>query len=261
MTPSMASLLLTNDRTSQKKMLSSAFFVEQMFRICMFYRSLVQAYVIGEAIARDVTIDKLDYPERLISGIKRCWPQNDIAHSTKNEKEVFSFLSDAAVFLGAEGTEIISQLQDLYSDSMDPSIKSTNEIDDETYIEVLRTFTLLAVTHVDLQEMKFSFPFEPNNIQSNRFKINCSPFIFFCQKRSVSEQLTDANMTGGLTLVSVRKGEKNGDLSLDLTEFHRNSTGKGYLIRTIRRQASKDEKLYQICRVLGMDTEWYEMDD
>lgn len=262
MTPSLASLLLTESPDVQKRFLSGIQWEDSVYRICLFYRALIQAYVIGAAMDKDCTVDELGYPAPLCRAIKSSWPLKDVKQKEKNKYEIFSFLNDAVMFLGEDGREFLSDFFDSYSQAAAPGNRSAYVLDAEDLLEIFRVFPLLACTEVDLNSMKFSFPSDLARPHGYRFSINCAPFMYFVQaQEGESESVVEYPTSQGMILVSARRGEKNGDLLFDLADLHTVKNAHVNSYRSIRRQAPKDEKLYQICRALGMDTDWYEMDD
>ncbi len=263
MTPSIASLLLTESPDVQAELLSSKMWDGPLTRFCMFYRALVQAYVIGLAIHRDCTVDELKCSPRLRRAVRTFWPNEDdkTASTRENESEVFSFLFDAEEFLDANGRQILNSLHLKLKERKTPGNRDSFVMNEQRYMTLFSSFYLLARAEVDLAQMKFSFPVDPADMNSERFTVHCAPFIYCVQQHARGETVVESFTNEGMALVSVKRGEKNGDLLFGFVELHTAKTTKALNYRTVRRHVPRDENLYQICRALGMDTDWYEMDD
>ncbi len=249
-------LIFTDKPNIQRKMLAGRSLIRTSYRICCFYVSLVQAYIIGEAIYRDCRVTELGYPEKLIDAVCRNWPIGSGTEISQNSKTVFSTLMDISAsaisgIVSENSALVFKKFRETYKKFEDDDYRDkNNDWDDADILALLKAFSLLSCTEVDFEALRFIFR------NKTDFTVSCDPFVVFYENDYRVGRKTDE----GYSLVSVKKGEKNGELILNVTELQKRCSSSQE-IRPIRRQASKDENLRMICKALGMNTEWYEVEE
>lgn len=256
-TESVARLVFSDDTAIQDNMLATRSLVRSSFRICLFYTTLIQAYIIGKAINSDCTINELDYPSGVIEQIKLRW-SFDEQKMSDSSGSVISFLKDCAAngksdLMDESAAYILRAFNEMYQ-SYESNARTKDQMGDNDFILLLKAFPLLSKTEIDFQNKKFCFL----STDGMKFEMSCSPFVFFFNRKtnSIVQNKTDEI----LVFTSLKKSERNGELSFHVSELQISEYAKWH-VETIHRKIAKDENLYMICKAVELDTDWYEIDE
>lgn len=225
------------------------------YNICLLYSALIQAYVIGKAIQKECTIFGLGFPPRAIDTIKYCW-SIDSTYDLAQDDMIFSFLLDWAgcgnrEIMGENAAQIISAIRDTHK-LYTKNARVIQTISEQTFLYFLASLPLLHSTQLDFHNQKIIIDTSTTYIETK-----CSPYISFWNTET--ERTVDRQTPNCYILTSIDQGDRNGEPCFNIAELNSHNTK----IRTkqIRRQIANNENLLMVCKAVGIQTDWYPIDD
>lgn len=253
--PSLLTLLFGNNRRNMIRAFVPSSLAQTSYKLCLFYTALIQAHIIGKAISLDTTIEQCGYPSAVVSGIQKSWASGTDLLSKSN---VFSFLETCMRtgdnrIVGTDGAGIIDKIKGYYDKYKQGAAKTTDFMKDELFCELLRAMPLYSSTTLDEETLKFVF----SDVDGSEFSIKCSPFITFLNEQN--DMAIQEYSQHFSVLISVEKGRKTGELVFKIANLHTYVYDQAP--QRITRNAAKNENLRLICKTVGIDADWYSVED
>ena len=252
----MVDIILSADEDTQEERLEFSSRIHTAYRVCMVYSTLVQAYIIGKAIRRGVTVDELTYRKTAAKILKFWNPEADAPFIEMSEFSIlFDIVDDGDPEIVNENTkECLTRIRNEYKRYLDPRIRYTNTLTDADFKSFLASLPLLSTTNITADGFKLSFPGE-----AERFEIKCPPFItYWNEKRATAvDSSTAASDNCAATLIAVKKGINDSELRMDIALLDDSSKLK---IKTVR-YAANNEYLRMICNAVKHHIEWSPVND
>ncbi len=251
--------LLLNDEEEVDEDLFPHVFPYKAFNIGLLYTALVQAYTLGLAIKKGVTLRELNgvgYPR----SIRDFWHSDGNANpyrsgSHEGKMWVFSFLNectkctDKNVFDGK--AEMIAKAQ--------TAVEKTKNTGNRVYLDsagfegLICALPLLRVTEMDWQKMCFVFHTE----NEGSFEMDCRPFLFFGDEEL--ETLSNVRTPYCHVMSSIENGERHGQFFVNT--YLLNDLDFEFSLKPIRWQVARNETLRMILKTLEISEEWLSVEE
>ena len=217
------------------------------YNICHFYAVLIQAYYITLAYDSETTIYQIPESVGISDTIKKLWVnKNQLDFSNKGS--VFSFVIECSKKCSSdvirnknEIIELISFIRYLLEQG-----RQSIALDDESLLLLLDSFELLKKCKIE--ENTLVFESEGEKV----LRTSTTPYLFFSRATGNGQRKT-------YIFVSALQGERNQEIIAKAVEL--NSKDKEPRTYSKRLNISEREDMRAICRALGIDTNWYSVDD
>ncbi len=257
--PSVADFLFNlNDTNGAKMLRSPARWPRTAYNICLLYSSLIQAFVIGKALDRsnkeeNFTVKDLNISETAKKAFEDYWTV-DSNKDLADELSVISFLMS---WCNCGMDEIIGEknaiipISAAYSEYI--SHTSRGSLTEEQFINFLRALPLLRYTELDLDEQKITF-----NTGTEHIETKCVPFISFWDEKAA--HTVAQKTTNCYVFTSVSSSDVRDELVFNSVQLNSRSSDKPRTKR-FRRKVAKNESLKALCRVVGIEAEWFPIEE
>ena len=261
-TPSLAEVLF-GDESRVKRALSPMTLAKEVHEVCLFYTAIVQAYLVGIAQQRGVTIKELVEYKDVVELIYDEWTKDDTKENIEKKQEekksesettkkCFSFILTCSMagyesLVAPNKQEFIKYLRILYGNITNDDIRQSDTVlSEEYFIEFLKILPLLSKTEIDKKNRKIII-----TTKDNKVECDIAPYlVFFNSEGEFTPRVTD----NVYVITSVKKGERDDELKFNYIKI--NSAGKDPITTCLRRRVAGSDNLIMICRAIGVETLW-----
>lgn len=247
--PSVADILIGDDDNDRILNLNKTGVNRLAYNVCLFYSVLIQAYYISLAIDSGTDIYHFKDTANISDIIKNLWINENKLDFT-NEGSVFSFIIECSkkcppsvIKNGEELISLISYLRTILNQG-----RHNDTLDDEDLIQLLDSFELLKKCQVKRSANILTFETPSGKI----LRTSTTPYLFFVKRKNNAGRRP-------YVFVSAIRGERNQEIVAKAVEL--NSRDKKPRLYTKRLNISDREDMRAICRAMGIDTNWYTVDD
>ncbi|MBQ3572824.1 MAG: toll/interleukin-1 receptor domain-containing protein [Clostridia bacterium] len=249
--------VLFGDEFNREIALMSDILPKTVHEVCLFYSTLVQAYVIGVAHKKGVTVTELEEYGHVSEMLTYLWSPEKKADIDKGET-IFSFITDCSLVGGGElvsesATALIGELCDAYKKITARKRIVNSPVSGAKFIEFIKALPLLRQCEIDVKNNKLT-------IDNGKYRIecNCSPYFVFIEynEETGGERIISEITENCYLFTSSERGERDGELLFNYSKL--NSSNKEGLKKRICRKVSDNENLILICKAIGIETQWYE---
>lgn len=257
--PSVAEFLFNlNDDMGIRMLRSPTKWPRTAYNICLLYSALIQAFVIGKAlnesnVNENFTIEDLNISRSALNSLKSYWnveEKKDLA----DELSAISFLiswCNCGIDEIIGDQSAISPITSAYSKYL--SQASLGSLTEEQFMNFLRALPLLRYTTLDLKEQKIIFDTGKEHIETK-----CVPFITFWDEKvshTVAKQTTNCYI-----FTSVSASEEYDELIFNGIQLNSYNADKPK-IKRIRRNVTRNESLKALCKIVGMESDWFPIEN
>lgn len=226
--------------------------------ILWFYFGLIQCYCFAEAYNNTKKLNECTTDTKASGALLDIW-NVDKQNTFSSDGHLFSYLIDCssvddAVLFNTQSRDALIAIRDICAAASANSRELLGQIEDESILEFFDALPLLRTSVFSPENMTFCFS------SFSGFVIKSSPFISFLDFSVDAEgEPVDRTTLDCYVLTSVLKGSVNDELLFDTVRI--DASGNENDKKRISRKLRENEGLKLLCRMAGLETQWYPIDD